>query len=115
MKARINKIKVESWFAKVDFYVIKGREVKFVFSAAIEIPSYDSLKKPLNVFPDTLWPELFRYHAREFSKIHHTQYLYSFNGLYVSVDEVETDDNGLVQCLMPESFLRKHHLFVVSK
>lgn len=114
MKARINKTEIESWFANVGLYTIKGCEVKYVFSLAIEIPSCDPSKESLTNFSETLWPELFRYHTRRFSKRYNIKYFYSLNGLYTSIDEVESDDCGLVQCYMPESFLRKHRLFVVS-
>ena len=110
MKAQINKVEVTSWYAHVDFYIIKNRALKRIFSSAIEIP-YISSVRTLSEFFDTLWPELFRYYTREFSKRDRVQYAYSWSGLYYSASEA--DNKGLLQHLMPESFLRKHNLLVV--
>lgn len=112
MKNSISKVKVESWFIRVEFFCLKNRELRCAYIAAVEVPAFDVNDSTTDDFPGNLWPELFRFHSRGLSKEEHSFVCYRSYEIFATVDEAL--DEGLALLHMPESFLRKHHLFVVS-
>lgn len=111
MKRSTSKLTVKSYFVAVEFFTAKNHELVCVGKAAVEIPLFDA-KDVDNVNPPILWSELFRHHSRVLSKeFNSCVYCRSFNTV-LSVDEV--NDEELPEFYMPESFLRKHRLFVVG-
>lgn len=112
MKRSTSKLTVESCFVVVEFFTAKNHELACVNRAAVEVPLF-SVKDVDNVdLSRSLWSELFRYHSRVLSKeFNSCVYCHSFDSV-LSVDEV--NDEELPELYMPESFLRKHRLFVVG-
>ena len=112
MRKSISKVKVESWFIRVEFFCLKNRELRRICIAAVEVPSFKVSDPAAADISSVLWPELFRFHSRKFSKEEHSFVCYRSYEIFSIVDEAL--DEGLSLLYMPESFLRKHHLFVVG-
>lgn len=111
MRKSISKVKVESCFIRVGFFSSKKRELKCVGCAAVEVPSFDDEKISPELF-DSFVTELCRYHVRRLNKSCRFPLFYQSYEILLSVEEAH--DEGLVEYYMPESFLRKHRLFVVG-
>lgn len=112
MKKSTSKLIVNSCFIIVKFFTAKNHELACIRKAAVEVPLF-SVKDVDNVdFSRSLWSELFRHHSRVLSKeFNACVYCYSTDTV-LSVDEVNDED--FPEFYMPESFLRKHRLFVVG-
>lgn len=112
MKRSTSKLTVESCFVVVEFFTAKNHELTRVDKAAVEVPLF-SVRDVDNVdLYSSLWPELFRHHSRVLSKkFNSCVYYHSFDTV-LSIDEV--NDEELLELYIPESFLRKHRLFVVG-
>lgn len=112
MKKSTSKLTVKSCFVVVEFFTVKNHELTCIDKAAVEVPLF-SAKDFYSVDPfRSLWFELFRYHSRVLSKeFNFCVYYRSFDAI-LSIDEV--NDEELPEFYMPESFLRKHRLFVVG-
>lgn len=111
MRKSTSKLTVKSCFVVVEFFTAKGHELTCVGKAAVEVPLF-STKDVDNVDPSSsLWSELFRHHSRVLSKEFNSCIYCRSLDIVLSVDEV--NDEEFLELYMPESFLRKHRLFVV--
>lgn len=112
MKKSTSNLTVKSCFVVVEFFTAKNHELTCVGKAAVEVPLF-SVKDVDNVnLSHSLWSELFRHHSRVLSKeFNSCIYCRSFDAV-LSIDEV--NDEELPELYMPESFLRRHRLFVVG-
>lgn len=112
MKKSTSNLTVKSCFVIVEFFTAKNHELTCIDRAAVEVPLF-SVEDVDNVdFPSSLWSALFRHHSRVLSKEFNTCVYYRSFDTVLSIDEV--NDEELSELYMPESFLRKHRLFVVG-
>lgn len=112
MKKSTSKLTIGSYFVVVEFFTAKNHELTCVVKAAVEVPSF-SVEDLDNVdLFHSLCSELFRHHSRVLSKGLDTCVYFRLLDIALNIDEV--NDEELPELYMPESFLRKHRLFVVG-
>ena len=112
MKKSTSKLTVESYFVVVEFFTAKKHELTCIGKAAVEVPSFSAEDIDNVDLFHSLWSELFRHHSRVLSKEFNSCVYFRLLDTVLSVDEV--NDEVLPELYMPDSFLRKHRLFVVG-
>lgn len=112
MKKSTSKLTIESYFVVVEFFTAKNHELTCVVKAAVEVPSFNVEDVDNVDLFHSLWFELFRHHSRVLSKRLNSCVYFRLLDTVLNVDEV--NDEEFPEFYMPELFLRRHRLFVVS-